>query len=89
MQVLSLGQEDPLEEGTATHSSILVWEIPWTEEPDGLQAMGLDTTETHTRCHDWSRLLCLGNSHVRAKKSELNQLTVKLSNMIEKFTFNG
>ena len=89
MQVLSLGQEDPLEEGTATHSSILVWEIPWTEEPDGLQAMGLDTTETHTRCHDWSRLLCLGNSHVRAKKSELNQLTVKLSNMIEKFIFNG
>ena len=40
MQVLSLGQEDPLEEGTETHSSILVWEIPWTEEPGGLQAMG-------------------------------------------------
>ena len=34
--VRSLGQEDPLEEETATHSSILVWEIPWTEEPGGL-----------------------------------------------------
>ena len=32
-RVLSLGQEDPLEEGTATHSSILAWRIPWTEEP--------------------------------------------------------
>ena len=34
--VQSLGQEDPLEEGMATHSSILAWEIPWTEEPGGL-----------------------------------------------------
>ena len=35
-----LGQEDPLEKGLLTHSSILAWEIPWTEEPDGLQSMG-------------------------------------------------
>ena len=35
--VRSLGQEDPLEEGMATHSSILAWRIPWTEEPGGLQ----------------------------------------------------
>ena len=35
-----LGQEDPLEEGMATHSSILTWRIPWTEEPGGLQATG-------------------------------------------------
>ena len=41
MQVPSLGQEDPLEEGMATHSSILAWKIPWTEEPGGLQSMGL------------------------------------------------
>ena len=34
------GQEDPLEEGMATHSSILAWRIPWTEEPGGLQSMG-------------------------------------------------
>ena len=40
MQVGSLGQEDPLEKDMATHSSILVWEISWTEEPTGLQSMG-------------------------------------------------
>ena len=39
-QVQSLGQEDPLEEGMATHSSILAWRIPWTEEPDQLQFIG-------------------------------------------------
>ena len=38
--VRSLGWEDPLEEGTATHSSILAWRIPWTEEPGRLQSMG-------------------------------------------------
>ena len=38
--VQSLGQEDPLEKERAAHSSILAWEIPWTEEPDGLQSMG-------------------------------------------------
>ena len=35
-----LGWEDPLEEGMATHSGILAWKIPWTEEPGGLQSMG-------------------------------------------------
>ena len=40
-QVRSMGWEDPLEKGTATHSSILAWRIPWAEEPDGLQPMGL------------------------------------------------
>ena len=39
-QVWSLGWEDPLEKGKATHSSILAWRIPWTEEPGGLQSMG-------------------------------------------------
>ena len=39
-QVRSLGGEDPLEEGMATHSSILAWEIPWIEELGGLQSMG-------------------------------------------------
>ena len=38
--VQSLGQEDSLEKETATHSNILIWEIPWTEEPGGLQSMG-------------------------------------------------
>ena len=47
MQVRSLGGEDPLEEEMATHSSILAWRIPWTEESEGLQSIGshTDTTE--------------------------------------------
>ena len=51
-QVQSLGQEDPLEEGMATHSSILAWKIPWTEKPGGLQSpwgrKEQDTTERLT-----------------------------------------
>ena len=39
-QVPSLGQEDPLEEGIATHSCIVAWSIPWTEEPGRLQSLG-------------------------------------------------
>ena len=45
--VLSLGQEDPLEKGMATHSSILAWRIPWTEEPGVLQSMGLQRVGHH------------------------------------------
>ena len=41
MQIWSLGRRDPLEEEMATHSRVLAWEIPWTEEPGGLQSMGL------------------------------------------------
>ena len=40
MCVQSLGQEDPLEKDMATHSSIIAWRIPWTEEPSGLQSIG-------------------------------------------------
>ena len=43
IQIPSLGLEDPLEKGMATHSSILAWRIPWTEEPGGLQFMGLQS----------------------------------------------
>ena len=58
MRVQSLGQEEPLKEGMATHSSVLAWRIPWTEEPGGLQSMGLhkvghngsDLAHTHTPC---------------------------------------
>ena len=39
-RIRSLGQQDPLEKEMATHSSILAWKIPWTEEPGGLQSMG-------------------------------------------------
>ena len=53
-QVQSLGQEDPLERGMATHSSILAWRIPWTEEPGGLRPWGhkeLDMTGRQTNTH--------------------------------------
>ena len=49
MWVRSLGWEDRLEEGKATHSSILAWRTPWRQEPGGLQSVGL-----HTVGHDWS-----------------------------------
>ena len=44
--VRSLGQEDPLEKKMETHPRILVWEIPWTEEPGGLQSMRLQKSQT-------------------------------------------
>ena len=51
-QVQSLGREDPLEKGMATHSRILTWRIPWTEEPCGLDMTEwLTHTHTHTRTH--------------------------------------
>ena len=43
----SLRREDPLGEGMATHSSLLAWIIPWTEEPGGLQSIGLQRAEHH------------------------------------------
>ena len=46
IQVQSLGWEDTLQEEMATHSSILVWKIPWTEEPGGLQFMGSQESDT-------------------------------------------
>ena len=46
-QVWSLSQEDPLEKEMATHSSILAWEIPWTQEPGGLQSMGSQRVRHH------------------------------------------
>ena len=53
MWVQSLGGEDPVEEGMATHSSILAWRIPWTEGPGGLQSIGSQRVR-----HDWSSLAC-------------------------------
>ena len=44
--VQSLGREDPLEKEMTAHSSILAWEIPWREEPGGLQSMGLQESDT-------------------------------------------
>ena len=56
MQVRFLGQKDPLEEEMATHSSILAWKIPWTEELGRLQSMGLQRVG-----HDWATSLSLFN----------------------------
>ena len=51
MQVRSWGQEDPLEKEMATHSSILAWRIPWTEEPNGLQSTGSQEQDTKYNQH--------------------------------------
>ena len=58
-QVQSLGQEDSLEKEMATHSTILAWEIPWTEESGGLQSMELQrvgATERQTLSLLWSKV---------------------------------
>ena len=55
-RVWSLGREGPLEEEMAIHSSILAWEIPWTEEPGGLQSVGLQRVR-----YDWKDLACMQN----------------------------
>ena len=56
--VWSLGQEDPLEKEMATHSSILAWEIPWAEEPGGLQYMGSQTRQSLHALHPAPLHLC-------------------------------
>jgi len=58
MQVRSLGQEDPLEEGMATHSCILAWRIPWTEESGGLQSTGSQRVG-----HNWAHVHACSHSH--------------------------
>ena len=51
MWIRSLDWEDPLEEEMATHSSILAWKIPWTEEPGRLQSVGLNESDTNEHTH--------------------------------------
>ena len=75
MRVQSLGQEDPLEEGVATHSSILAWRIPWTEEPGGLQSMVLQSQTRlkplgmHTRTYySGAKYYCSKNTFVLERK---------------------
>ena len=80
--VRSLGWEDPLEKEMATHSSIPTWEIPWTEEPGGLQSMGW---RTHIRAHPapdltrmfmslvgkWGHMLCPSWRMTEIRRTEL------------------
>ena len=57
-QLQSLGQEDPLEKEMATHSSMFVWKIPWTEKPDGLQSLGAQDLDTTQRLNHHQHLPC-------------------------------
>ena len=70
-RVQSLGQEDPLEEEMATHSSILAWEIPWTEKPGGVQTVGLQRVQHDLAIKQTTTkemLQNLGNSYYYVKK---------------------
>ena len=69
--VQSLGWEDTLEKGMAIHSSILAWEIPWTEEPGGLQSMGLQRVR-----HDWATHTL---TKIKKKKSKGRNNIAKLN----------
>ena len=71
MQVQSLDQEDPLEKAMATHSSTLVWEIPWTEEPGGLRSIGSEDLDT-----TWQL-----NHHQHISTSTVHQPTTTVSSL--------
>ena len=95
MQVRSLGREDPLEKEMATHSSILAWKIPWTEEPDGATVHVVAKSQiwlrTHTRCLQdtvvlvllncgaWSKLLRVPWTARRSNKSILKEINPECS----------
>ena len=72
--VRSLGQEDPLEKGMATHSSILAWRIPWTEEPGGLQSMGSPRAR-----HNWATELAHMTANYVDAPTPLGNSDFKLS----------
>ena len=84
--VRSLGQEDSLEMEMATHSSILVWKIPWTEEPDGLQSMGLQRVG-----HDWATNTNTTQTNLQIQWNPYensNSLWAEMEKPILKFTWN-
>ena len=78
--VPSLGQKDPLEVGTATHSSILAWETPWTEEPGGLLSIGSQTAGHHR-----GNLACI---HIADSCCHTAKLTRHCKTIISQFFFN-
>ena len=85
-QVWSLGREDPLEKEMATHSSLLAWRIPWTEEPGGLHSTGLQRVG-----HDWATSLSLSPSKLNMdstkflSKSHLYFFFAEIDKLILKF----
>ena len=70
-QVWSLGQEDPLEEKMATHSSVLAWGMPWTEEPGRLQPMEL---QSQTQMSNWAHMHA---SQLYVNKNHKNKIKIK------------
>ena len=74
MWIQFLGREDPLEEGMATHSSVLTWRIQWTEEPGGLQSMGSQRVG-----HDWSDSMC---KHILGKYMLMNIISSSCTDLL-------
>ena len=66
IQVQSLGKEVPLEKEMTTHFSILAWKIPWTEEPSGLQSMGVAKNPTNQHFHLSNSNQSLLQGHIKA-----------------------
>ena len=82
-RVQSLGQEDPLEKGKVTHSSILVWRIPWTEDSSGLYSLWghkeLDTTELLTQQQQmYIFQCCLGQNKVNSPRDSISNSSEKM-----------
>ena len=73
-QVQSLGQEDLLEKEMATHSSILAWKIPWTEEPGRLQSMGSQTVQTRLSDFTFFHFLFHGQRSLVGYTSKLQRV---------------
>ena len=76
MWVQSLGGEDPIEQGMAAHSSILAWRIPWTEEPRGLQFMGL---QSQTRLTQLGRHACMVDLQCWVSAIQKSELVIHIS----------
>ena len=74
IRVRSLGWENPLEKGMATHCSILAWKIPWTEEPSGLWSMGLQRVERDQATNTFFQQSTFDNT---ATKSSLLEAQLK------------
>ena len=91
MQVFSLSQEDPLEKEMATHSIILDWKIPWTEEPSGLQSMGSQRVRNNlvTKLLRMdAQFICLifFNCHIESRKQKHNITNIQTENSISENT---
>ena len=78
-QIWSLGREDPLEEEMATHSSILAWEIPWTEEPGGMYSM---ESQSQTLLSDWTTATYILITLFLGKKKLKNHFAFPLPSLI-------